>query len=189
MRTVGVFLVLLVAATPARADGGFAELAGGIAIPLGDNTWTNDVSSSPKLVARVGTMAGELGGALSVDWTNGNLNANLGQLGNLSANRFRILANLVFHHPVAPKIRISARVGAGVDIAHESYQVLGVSGSATDTGIAFEFAGGLWFRVGDTTELGAELGLPIGYHSSKGGNVDFDYTSYDLDLLFGIRLR
>jgi hypothetical protein len=189
MRTVTLLLVLAVA-SPARA-GSLIDLVGGIGIPLGDKTWTDTVSSSPKLVGRVGGMNGDLGGAVSVDWTHANMNADAGSFGDVSGNRFRILANLMFLHELAPKITLSARVGAGVDIAHYSYEVplLNISGSDTDVGVAFEFGGGVWFRVAGNTELGAELGIPIGYHSTRDpGKYPFDYTSYDLDLLFGIRM-
>jgi hypothetical protein len=189
MRTVTLFLVLAVA-SPARA-GSLIDLVGGIGVPLGDKAWTDAVGSSPKLVGRVGGMNGELGGAVSVDWTNGNMNANAGSFGNISGNRFRILANLMFLHPLAPRILLSARAGAGVDIAHDSYQVplLNINGSDTDVGVAFEVGGGVWFQVAGTTQLGAELGIPIGYHSTHDpGKYSFDYTSYDLDVLFGIRM-
>ncbi len=193
MRTVTLILILAVA-TPAHADS-FAELVGGVGIPLGDNTWTNDVSSSPKLVGRAGVINGQIGGALSVDWTHANMNTSFGQFGDLSGNRFRILANVVFQHALAPKLILSARAGAGIDIAHYSYSLtlLGVtsSGSDTDTGIGFELGGGVWFKVTDSTELGAEAGLPIGYHSKKAENnmPAIDYTSYDFDILFGVRVR
>src|SRR5262249_51793714 len=156
------------------------------------------ISSSPKLIVRGGWMNGDLGGALSVDWTSGNLNSKGGSFpggsADLSGNRFRILANLVFHHALAPKVELSARLGAGIDIAHYGYDVMilgsTTSGSDTDVGVAGEAAMGAWFRVGRSTDLGVELGLPIGYHSAKKpDNVMFDYTSYDIDLLFGVRLR
>src|SRR5258706_324047 len=97
-------LTLLLTAPLARADS-FAEVVGGIAIPIANDSWTKVVETSPKLSLRAGAIGG-----------------------------------------------------------------------------------GVWFRVGGT-ELGAEVALPIGYHSKKNQNgISFDYTSYDLDLLFGIRI-
>ncbi|HET7373274.1 MAG TPA: hypothetical protein VFJ20_07795, partial [Gemmatimonadaceae bacterium] len=101
----------------------------------------------------------------------------------------------VFAQHVAPKLSLGARVGAGLDLAYGSYSVsfLGntTSHSNWNAGVAFELAGGLWFDVG-SIQLGGELALPIGYHSHKAENtmdIAFDYTSYDFDLLFNVRLR
>ena len=197
MRIVAVIVVLAIAG-PARADS-FLDLEGGIAAPVGDSSWTNSVGTSPKLAAHVGALNDDqIGGMLAVDWTPETTNTTStsfpGGSTDISAFRFRILAELAFQHRITPKLTISGRAGAGVDIAHASYAVtiLGATSSNadTDTGYAFEFGGGIWYDVG-STQIGAELALPIGHHShdaDKAGDIAFDYTSYDIDLLFGVRL-
>ncbi|MFT3694886.1 MAG: hypothetical protein QM831_17180 [Kofleriaceae bacterium] len=175
---------------------------GGISIPVGDDNWTNTADTSPKLHAAVGAVGSQgLGGAISADWTPVNLNADGGSFGNLgsvdiAAHRFRFLANLVFQHPIAKtSLVFSARIGVGLDLAHASATatVLGNTTSTSDTnaGFGFELGGGLWYSLGDI-QVGGELALPVASHSKHGDNTDgnytFDYTSYDIDLLLGVRL-
>lgn len=202
MRLLSVTLpvaLVLVTAGAARADS-FLEVAGGLSIPVGDNAWTNLADTSPKLGARVGAVNDKgLGGMIQADWTPVNLNNNGGAFGigsaDIAAHEFRFLADFTVHHPILPKLLLGARAGAGIDIAHASATVtiLGNTGSSSDTnvGFAFEVGGGLWYQLGDV-ELGGELALPMSWHSKKGNNTDgnytFDYTSYDIDLLFGVRV-
>jgi hypothetical protein len=65
-------------------------------------------------------------------------------------------------------------------------------------GIAFEAAGGAWFSVGrGTTQVGVEMALPISYHNNDGNPQNpndpddrrVDYTSVDIQILGGVRLR
>lgn len=195
MRAILV-LVLVAISAPARADS-FAEIVGGLALPVGNDTWTKTVDPSPKLGVRAGAMSGELGGMLALDWTPETLDNNGGSFGigatSAAAHRFRAIASAVFRHRVAQKVTISARAGAGLDLAHASYElsILGSTSSTSDTdlGYGFEFGGGVWFDVGGT-QLGVELALPIGKHSKRAtqtGDITFDYTSIDIDLLLGIR--
>jgi len=192
-------LVVMSTAGSVRADS-FAEVLGGISIPVGDTNWTNNAETSPKIGARVGGVGDSgLGGMLQFDWTPVNLDASGGSFGigsaDIAGHRFRFLGDLVVHHPVTPKLVLSARVGAGVDLAHASATVtiLGNTTTTSDTnaGFAFELGGGIWYDLGGV-QLGGELALPIAAHSKHGtgadGNYTFDYTSYDIDLLFGVRL-
>jgi hypothetical protein len=196
MRALLVLVLVAIGAAPARADG-FAEIVGGLALPIGNDNWTNTVDPSPKLGVRAGAMAGELGGMLAIDWTPESLANDGGSFGigstNAAAHRFRAIASAVFRHRVAPRITISARAGAGLDLAHASAEltILGATSSTSDTdlGYGFELGGGAWFDVGGT-QLGVELALPIGKHTkraSRSGEITFDYTSIDIDLLLGIR--
>ena len=79
------------------------------------------------------------------------------------------------HHPVTPKLVLSARVGAGVDLAHASATVtiLGNTTTTSDTnaGFAFELGGGIWYDLGGV-QLGGELALPIAAHSKHGTGAD-----------------
>jgi len=166
-------------------------------IPLGDSNsgktgWSDMVSSSPKLGLRVGaTGESGLGGMITADWTPISANAD-NQIVDVSAHRFRILAQFVVDKPVASHLVFSGRGGLGVDIAHATATFGNLSSSDTDTGLGFEFGGGLWFQVG-SIDVGGEVALPFGIHSHKaalGSNdITLDYTSYDIDLLFGVRLR
>jgi len=198
MRALPLLLVL-VAAAPASADS-FVGATGGLMIPLGDSKsdnsgWSDQVSSSPKIGVRVGALGeSNVGGMLSVDWTPISYNYQ-SQAVDVSAHRFRIQAHVLFEKHFAPKLTFAARAGGGIDIAHASADatILGTNfhTSDTDVGWAFEVGGGVWFRLGDM-DIGGELALPFGGHSHKASNtneITFDYTSYDVDLLFGVRLR
>lgn len=202
MRTIArlavLALPLLVLPLPAHADG-FAEVVGGLAMPLGNDNWTNTVNTSPKFGLRVGGLGGTFGGMLTADFTPVDLTSSGGSFGfgsaTASAWRTRVLAQFAFQDHIARTIVLSARAGAGVDVAHASYQVtiLGNSGSHanTDVGYALEVGAGLWFDLSRNVQIGADVGLPIGHHEKQAqntGDITFDYTSYDLDLLVGLRL-
>ena len=198
-RMRGLVLVSVLAIPAIGHADNFFEAVGGISIPAGDDNWTNLTNSSPKLGLRGGVMHGELGGMLQVDWTPVNLDNTGESFGagsiNTAGDELRFLADLAFQHRVLPKVTITARGGAGLDIAYASYSVvLGTSTtthSNSDVGIAFELAGGAWFDISPNVQLGAELAIPISYHSAKNqniGDISFDYTSVNVDLLFGVRL-
>ena len=197
MRTIAI--AILCVSVPAQADS-FAELLGGLAIPVGNSNWTNLVDPSPKLQARAGAMApgADIGGMLGIDWTPESLDNSGGGFGvgstSVAAHRFRAIASVVFRHRIAPRITLSGRAGAGIDIAHASYDVTILnntsSNSDTDVGYAFEFGAGVWFDVGGT-QLGFELAVPIGHHNKQAqqtGDITFQYTDIDVDLLIGVRL-
>lgn len=193
MRSLPLLLVL--ATTPAYADS-FVGATGGVMIPLGDSNssktgWTDEVSSSPKIGVRVGSIGeSNLGGMLTADWTPISANAS-NQLVDISAQRFRILAHVVFEKRVAPMLTLAFRGGGGIDIAHASASSALGDASDTDVGWAFELGGGVWWSIGEI-DIGGEVALPFGGHSHKASkltDVTIDYTSYDLDLLFGVRLR
>lgn len=197
MRALAVLpaLLVLTAAAPARA-GGFLELVGGVMIPVADDDWTNYVESAPKFGARIGSVKDKIGGMLSVDWTPINPDnagwSGFGSSLDISANRFRVLANLVTHTNVGTNLMASARLGAGIDISHVTVESnffgATMKASDTDTGIALDFGGGLWFKV-SSVEIGAELGLPISFHADDmDDEIDQnDYSSIDIDVLFGVR--
>ena len=191
MRVIVLLAVLAITAT-SRADS-FVEAVGGLSIPVGDNTWTNYADGSPKLAVRAGAIHGDVGGMLEADWTPVQLDSNGAFAGALdtTGHEFRILADVAFQRRLAPKVSISARGGAGIDIAYGSYTIANTSHSNTDLGFAFEVGGGVWFDVASDVQLGAELGVPISHHSTPAknlGDIAFDYTSYNIDLLFGVRL-
>src|SRR5882724_7658851 len=134
-------------------SGALAFLAG-LQLPLGDSDWTKYVDVSPKLEARAAVVQGPLAGMISADWTPERLTNQTAMPGgvdvNASAYRFRFLAHLGFEHPLNPKLTLTARFGAGIDVAHGSYDYnfLGahLQSSETDTGYAFELGSGLWWE-------------------------------------------
>jgi len=190
-------VVILAVAVPAHADN-FFDIAGGIAAPLSDKNWTNLVDTIPKLQLRAGALNGDLGALVSLDWTPESLNNSGGAFPggsvDINGHRFRLLVQGVGAHHVTPKVMLVGRVGAGIDLAYESYSasILGSNSSHSDlnAGIAFALGGGALLDVSDSMQVGVDLALPIGYHnhkSSGNGDIAFDYTSLDLDLLFGLR--
>lgn len=192
MRTV-VVLAAIAVATPARADS-FVDLFGGISIPVADDDYTDVVESSPVIGLRVGAVPNQIGGYLSADWMPTNTDAQgwslPGTSGDISAHRFRLIVGPLFRHAVSNTLAITARGGIGVDIAYASVSgnVLGATfeESETDVGLGFEFAGGVWFSLGSLA-IGGEVALPFGVHSDDSGDIDIDYTSTDLQFLFGVR--
>jgi hypothetical protein len=185
-------LALLVAPATSVADS-FVEVAGGVMIPASNDQWTDYVDSGPKLAARVGSVGQTVGGMVSIDWSPINTDdTGFGNAFDVSAHRFRILIAAVTHQRVGANLTASFRVGAGADIAYTRIEtnILGFRNEASDTdvGLALEAGFGLWFNVG-SMQVGGELALPIGFHDDGPDNdIDLeDYTSVDLDLLFGVR--
>lgn len=199
--SLAVVLALPVLAAPrhARAES-FLELGGGISVPVGDDDWTNAAESSPKLALKAGAIHDKLGGMVAFDWTPVNLD-NEGFAGPLAAadvsgHRFRVLAHIVGQVPIQRTIHLEARAGIGADIAHVSASgnVLGFEfdGSDTDVGLGFEFGAGVWINV-STVQIGAQVALPGAIHNHEddpndNDDIPIDYTSYDFDLMFGVRL-
>jgi hypothetical protein len=188
-----VALVAVCIPATARADS-FVEIAGGVMLPVANDDWTNAVDVSPKLGIRLGGGRPDIEGILVADWTPAQAKADP-LFTDVSYHRFRILAGAQLRHAIAPNIRLSARLGLGIDIAHASYTVdipiLGTtSGSDTHTGFAFEPAIGIWYAFGKT-EVGFELAVPIGSHDRDAdpqtGQIGFHYTSVDVDLLGVVR--
>ncbi len=164
----------------------FGEVQAGIANPIGNSDWTNLVSTSIKLAGRLGfTIPQGIGAALQLDWTPININGDTAPGIDVSAYRIRLLPNFIYHHPIAPKLSLSARVGLGIDYIHESATLTAINTTSTtsDTAFAFELGGGVWYDLG-SVELGGELALPISSHSDK---TSENYSSYDIDILVGLR--
>lgn len=174
----------------------YVELGGGLVLPVSDNDWKDSIDPSLGLAARIGG-GGQVGGMFSFEWDP--LSSNI-QYVNFS--RFRFLGHVVVHHRLSPKAELVGRFGAGIDLIHSSVDatILGfrVEGSDSDVGLAFEAAGGAWFSVGSgSTQVGVEMALPIGYHNNNGNpnnpgdpnDRKVDYTSVDIQILGGVRLR
>jgi len=186
-------LPLAFAATPARADSWFG-IEGGVTVPLGDKDWTDQVESSPKLGINAGAIGKTVGGMAWIDWTPENTDFSA-QYPNadVSAHRFRGLVGLAFQNPINSKLYVTGRIGLGADIAHASVRgslgPISFETSDTDVGFGFELGMGLWAKVGSML-VGGEAAVPISSHSHKAqdtSEITFDYTSYDLDVLFGVR--
>ena len=186
--------VVILLAGSAKADN-FLDLEGGLTTPLGDKNWQNTVESSPKLAVHVGSIPKSIGGMLAVDWTPYNTDNGSatfpGGSSDVSAHRFRVLGNLAFMSPVKAKVMLTGRVGVGIDYQHynASTTIFGSTSSTSDSdlGFAFEMAAGVWFKLGSVA-VGGELAIPISHHNKNTNTFDFIYDTYDLDLLFGVRL-
>jgi hypothetical protein len=196
MRALAIALLLVPAAAHAEQ---YIELGGGLDIPMSDDDYTRYVDPSANLFLRIGGGGPKIGGLFSIDWTPLASDDSAA----LDFNRIRVMGHLVVRSQVGPKVELAGRFGAGLDVIHESIDItiLGqrFEGSDTDLGLALEVAGGAWFTVGasGSTQVGVELALPISYHSTDGNpnnpndpnNARFDFTSIDLDVLGGVRLR
>jgi hypothetical protein len=185
-------LALLAVATPASADS-YVGLAGGLDLPLSDDQYTDAVDTSPTLGIRVGSAPHNLGGYLSFDWMPANLKNDGGGGIDITAHRFRLMVGPEMFHDVSNTLTVTGRAGIGLDIArsHAEGTFLGVTvdESETDTGLGFEFAGGVWAHLGGLY-VGGEVALPVGIHSednNEAGSYDYDYTAVDLQLLFSVR--
>jgi hypothetical protein len=189
-----IILACVLAASRASAES-FVVFDAGLAVPISDSDWTRIADPSLKLAVRAGGGRPDVAGYVGFDFTPISF-ANDPGFGDLSGQRYRLLVGAQIWKQLVPNIHVDARLGAGIDIAHASYTItiLGTTNSSSDTnvGFAFEPAGGLWFDIGTTAEIGFELGLPIGYHNKTAqpgsGDYTFKYTSVDLDLLGGIRV-
>lgn len=179
----------------ARAEA-YAELGGGLLLPVSDDDWQDAIDPSLGLAARIGG-GGNIGGLFSFEWDP--LSSNIDYV---SFTRFRFLGHVVIHHRISPKTELVGRFGAGIDLIHSSVDatILGfrVEGSDSDVGLALEAAGGAWVSVGSgSTQVGVELAMPIGYHNDDGNpnnpndpdDRQADYTSIDFQILGGVRLR
>lgn len=185
------FVVVPIAARTAHADS-YVGLAGGLALPLADDDYTDTVDTSPVLGARAGSYGKDFGGYLSFEWMPADVKSD-GTFGlDVSAHRFRVIVGPEMRHAVSNTLSVTARAGIGLDIAHDSVSgtILGadIDSSETDLGLGFEFAGGLWFGVGGV-QVGGEISLPVGIHDDDASENDYnyDYTAVDLQLLAGVR--
>jgi hypothetical protein len=191
-------LSLAVLVVPARASAeSFVEVAGGLMMPAGDDDWADYVEPGPKFAVRVGgtgSNGGRSGAMVSADWSPiQNDDTGFGNAVEVSSDRFRVLLGAFTNVLVGPKLSANIRVGAGVDISHVNIKTnlgpLSSEGSDTDPGFALEAGAGLWFDVG-SVQVGGEIALPLGFHADGSDNdIDLnDYMSYDIDLLFAVRM-
>ena len=188
---VSGILLCGLAATPAAADS-FAEVVAGMALPLAEDDYTDQVDDSPKLGVRFGT-AGEKGAGLELGLDFTPVNHELPEvLGfDIDFQRYRILLGGRFGAPVGKgKLRAFGRVGAGVDIVRTSVtqDTLDVDESETDLGLAVEVGGGLLFDAGPVV-VGGQVALPFAFHFEDDQNenrIDYEYTGIDLDLLLTV---
>jgi hypothetical protein len=189
------FAVLTAASVRIAAADNFISAVGGVMLPVEDGQWTDYVDSGPKLAVRIGGAgSGNIGGMFSADWTP-ITEDNEGFAGlDITSNRFRLLVSVFADRKMGPKLTAQVRAGAGIDIAY--VHVTGdlgpfgrVDNSDSDVGLALEVAGGLWFQAGEGLQVGGELALPLGFHGDRDENNIMleEYSSLDIDLLFGLR--
>lgn len=191
-----ITLAILLTPSIAAADSYF-QISGGLSVPVGDEDWDNNAESSPKLGLRAGGMSGNIGGVVSADWTPQQTDAEefYGNSAEISAHRFRLLGGIGFEARANRALIITSRLQVGADIAYASasYNVFGIRGetSKTDVGFAFEVGVGLWANVG-SVQIGGEVALPVAVHDNPPemlGDIGMEWTSYDFDMLFGVRFK
>lgn len=190
-RTLLAVVVLAAASYRTAAADNFISAVGGVMLPVEDSTWTDYVDSGPKLALRIGGAGPSgVGGLFSVDWspiTTDDLG--LGALAEADADRFRLLVNAYTERRMGPKLTAMVRAGAGIDVTRVHVRFLGNDYNDSDTGLALEVGGGLWFQAGESIQIGGELAIPISFHDDDSDNtIDLEeYTSFDIDVLFGVR--
>ncbi len=187
----GALGVVVAASSVAHADGALFEADAGIAAPIGDDSYDNNVDNSFKLGARLGTNTTFGALDVGVDFTpySDNLSS---ALVDVDIQRFRFLFGARWKHPIAPKVHMFVRGAVGLDLIHYhasgSIGPIAVDQSETDAGIGLEIDTGILFDVGKV-QLGAKLGLPIGMHfngddPNDPADADLDYTAVDIDFAF-----
>lgn len=196
-RTLATALVLTALTSTAMADG-LLEASLGLAVPVGDDDYTDVLDESVKLGARFVRVSGVAGVEASLDYTYGNIDGD-GQIGGLefSAWRVRALIGGRYQRTVGRRGYAFARFGAGVDVAHLAAEgtliVIPVDQAETDLGLAMELGGGVGVDVGPVA-LGLSLAVPVGLHfdgddPADDSDFDFDYTSVDVDVLAFVGVR
>jgi hypothetical protein len=194
-RSIVVVAVMCAMSQRAMADS-YLELLGGMAVPLADDDYEDNVEPSLKLGVRFAS--GNPGGGLEVgfDFTPVNIGFETGNF-DVGIERYRIQAGGRFLRPVGSKAHVFGRAAAGLDIVHYSTsgQILGVEieASETDVGIAFELGGGVLIDVGPVS-IGGQLAIPFALHFEEddpddNNDADLEYTGIDLDLLFFVAIR
>jgi len=184
----------LVATTgTARADN-FAEGIIGMVAPMSDDDYDRAVDTSFKLGVRVGGMSDRdgpigLGFELGGDWTILSSDFDT-SVTDESFHRVRGLAGVRVTHALGDKGLLTARFAAGIDWVRASVSgtVLGIDFETTesDLGIALDPSIALQAQVSGAL-FGVQIGVPIGIHDDEPEDLDLDYTSVDLDILFVVR--
>jgi hypothetical protein len=198
---VWLCFVLAVIAAPAPAQGGgFAEIVGGMATPIGDDDYDDFVETSFKVGVRAGGYTGKpiagnarLGIELGFDWTPA---ANeLDDAANVDASfhRLRFLGGARANINLAKNAALFFRVGAGVDyvIGEMATTILGIDVEVdeNDIGLALECGVGFAIEAGGVL-VGGQLAFPMAFHDNDDdADIKYEYTGYDLDLLFSVGKR
>ncbi len=209
MRTLVVWVVAAVLplvsiadAFAERAGGSTAEVAAGMAMPVGDDDYEDLVDDSFKLGVRVvagssSRAGGRLALELGFDYT---LVEN--ELDDLpaveaDAHRVRLLGGVRLAFPLAGRSEFFLRAAAGLDYVSTAVtgQFAGVSVTTDDTsaGIALEAGAGVAFGLGGGRFLAAHVAFPIALHDEDADDEDdlivLDYTGYDVDVLLAFGTR
>lgn len=190
-------VVVLLAPSPARADG-YVEAFAGASIPVADEDYDDAFDATFAVGARAGGGGGPLAFEGSFEWAPGNFDGDttLGGL-ELSTSRVRLLGGVRGRSRLGRSATGFVRVGVGAEIAtaRVSGTVLGIAvdSSDSDTGFAVEAGAGVAVTSGSLV-VGGQLALPIGIHRdpddpSDPDDVDFDYTSVDAALLVTLGTR
>jgi hypothetical protein len=186
-------MVSILLTTGAAHAGGFAEVAGGAVVPVGDDDYENAVDTSLKLGVHVGSTGFaradqvRFGFELGFDWTA--LSSDFDTA--VTDESFHRIRGLVGGRAVVPlaadRVVLIGRFAAGVDVAYASVsgQILGVEfeNSETNIGLALDPSVAVVGKVAGNSYVGLQVGVPISVHDDDPEELDLDYTSVDIDFL------
>lgn len=187
-----VTLLAMPAATHAEGDR-FAEFVGGVMMPLGESDYEDFIDPSLKLGVRLSFFGDAvspdkmgLGVELGLDWTPASNDLDDSPTIDASFNRLRGIVALRARKRIGKKTIVFMRAGGGIDYVIGSIEgtvIFPVNVDDNDLGLAFEVGGGVVTRVGGGF-VGVQAALPIAIHFGDEEELDYDYTGYDLDILF-----
>ena len=200
-KTAIVTILLLALPATAHAEKSFFEVVGGLSVPVGGSEgdagleYGDTVDESLKLGLRAGAFgAGKAGFEVALDWTpyNDELDSSFADV---SLHRFRLQGGVRVGGKAAEKVMVFGRFLLGADIVRLDSRVeIPIIGTfefdETDVGLALEIGGGVIVNLGSVA-LGGQIALPIAMHFDDDDPMDnedgdFDYTAYDLDILFTV---
>jgi len=183
--------------SPAAA-GGFAEVVGGVMVPVAEDDYTDVIDESLKLGVRLGSLGpGGYGPEVAADWTamDDGIDEVLGVETALS--RYRLQLGARFGKPIGRNAEVFGRVAGGVDIVHFTADgtvvIVDVDYSETDLGIAAEVGAGVAVNLGKVS-VGGQVALPMAFHFEEDDpadpqDIDLEYTGIDIDLLFTVAVK
>ena len=117
-----------------------------------------------------------------------------GSAADISAHRFRLIVGPMYRSRGEQRARRRSAAPASASTsrtrASRATSVpLTSTARDTDVGLALEFGGGVWFTGSVPSRLAARSRCRSAFHNDTNQDNEhhFEYTSYDIDLLFGVR--
>lgn len=191
MRWIVLAAVLALGSGEAAAEGAFIDIFAGVANPISDGEYTDNVDASFKAGARVGSRT-EFGALeAQVDFTPVS-SEDRPFVVDIDVARFRVQFGGRFEKKVTSTASLYVRALGGLDIVDVdgTVEVGPFRGTFEDTdlGLAVEIAGGFMVNLGKVS-IGGVIALPMAFHFDEDDpddnqDIDLEYTGVDLDLMF-----